>query len=247
MRFLSYVLFVAFTLVCLSSGRAFAGSAAVTGKVSLDLPGGKKPGRKKLQMAADPVCAGKHSADAPARSEVVVVNDDGTLRNVFVYVKAGLEGKKFDVPAEPVVLDQNGCMYKPHVLGVRAGQPIKILNNDGTLHNIHPKPKVNTEFNMAMPKFLKVKTKTFDKAEVMIPVKCDVHPWMQSYVGVMDHPFFAVTGDGGAFELKGLPAGTYTVEAWHERLGSQTQEVSIKDGEAAAVDFTFKIPKKKKS
>jgi plastocyanin len=246
MRFLKYTLFAAFTLSCLYSGRAVAGDAAVSGKVSLDLPAGKKPGRKKLQMAADPVCAGKHT-DAPALSEVVVVNDDGTLRNVFVYVKAGLEGKKFDVPAEPAVLDQNGCMYKPHVLGVRAGQPIKILNSDGTLHNIHPKPKVNAEFNMAMPKFLKVKTKTFEKAEVMIPIKCDVHPWMQSYVGVLDHPFFFVTGEGGAFELTGLTAGTYTLEAWHERLGSQTREVTVKDGETATVDFTFQIPKKKKS
>ncbi len=236
--------FLAFCFFCFVAAEAMAG-ATVAGTVKLELPGGKKPGRKKLQMAADPVCAGKHT-EAPALSEVVVVDDDGALHNVFVYVKTGLEGKKFDVPTEPVVLDQNGCMYKPHVFGVRAGQPIKILNSDGTLHNIHPKPKVNTEFNQAMPKFRKQMTKTFDKAEIMIPVKCDVHPWMQAYIGVMDHPFFNVTGDGGTFALKDLPAGTYTIEVWHERLGSQTQEVAVKDGESAAIDFTFQIPKKKK-
>ncbi len=235
---------LAFCLLCFVAAEAMAG-AAVTGTIKFELPGGKKPSRKKIQMAADPVCAGKHT-EAPARSEVVVVDDDGALHNVFVHVKTGLEGKKFDVPTEPVILDQRGCMYKPHVFGVRAGQPIKILNSDGTLHNIHPRPKVNTEFNIAMPKFLKQKVKTFDKAEMMIPVKCDVHPWMQSYIGVMDHPFFSVTGDGGTFALKDLPAGTYTIEAWHERLGSQTQEVTVKDGESAAVDFTFQIPKKKK-
>lgn len=235
---------LAFCLLGFVAAEVMAG-AVVTGTIKFELPGGKKPGRKKIQMAADPVCASKHT-EAPARSEVVVVDDDGALHNVFVHVKTGLEGKKFDVPTEPVILDQTGCMYKPHVFGVRAGQPIKILNSDGTLHNIHPRPTVNTEFNLAMPKFLKQKVKTFDKAEMMIPVKCDVHPWMQSYIGVMDHPFFSVTGDGGTFALKDLPAGTYTIEAWHERLGSQTQEVTVEDGESVAVDFTFQIPKKKK-
>lgn len=218
---------------------AFAAGGTVSGKIAFD---GAAPGRKKLDMNADPVCAAKHTT--PAQSEAVMVNGNGTLRNVFVYVKKGLEGKKFAAPTTPAVLDQHGCMYTPHVLGVQVGQPLKVLNSDGTLHNIHPKPKLNKEFNLAMPKFLKEKTQTFDKAEVMIPVKCDVHPWMQSYVGVLDHPFYNVTGDAGTFELKGLPAGKYTVEAWHEVCGSQTQEVTVAEGGTASVNFTFKLPAK---
>ncbi|MSS73037.1 MAG: hypothetical protein EXS64_16315 [Candidatus Latescibacteria bacterium] len=195
-------------------------------------------------MNADPVCASKHTAEAAVLSEAVVVNGNGTLKNVFVYVKKGLEGKKFPVPPIPAVIDQHGCLYVPHVLGMQAGQSLKILNNDGTLHNIHPRPKVNPEFNLAMPKFLKEKAVTFDKPEVMIPVKCDVHPWMQSYIGVVDHPFFNVTGDGGTFELKGLPAGKYTIEAWHEVCGSKEQEVTVAEGGTASADFTFSLPGK---
>ena len=217
-------------------------AADVSGSATLELPGGKVPGRRKLNMAADPVCAGKHTS--AALSERLITNEKGQLQNVFVYVSKGLEGKEFDVPSEPVVLDQNGCLYKPHVLGVRAGQTIRILNSDGTLHNIHPKPKVNAEFNQAMPKFLKKKDKIFDKAEQMIPVRCDVHPWMQAHIGVMDHPYFAVSGADGAFTIEGLPDGTYTVTAWHEICGSMDQEVTVKDG-AASVSFAMKLPKRK--
>ncbi len=220
---------------------AFAAGGTVSGKIAFE---GAAPGRKKIDMNADPVCATKHTT--PAQSEAVVVNGNGTLKNVFVYVKKGLEGKKFPVPTTPAVIDQNGCMYSPHVLGVQAGQALKILNSDGTLHNIHPRPKVNQEKNLAMPKFLKEKviTEVTAKPEVMIPVKCDVHPWMQSYIGVVDHPFFFVTGDAGTFELKGLPAGKYTVEAWHEICGSQTQEVTVAEGGTASVNFSFKLPAK---
>lgn len=218
---------------------ALAAGGTVSGKIAFE---GTAPGRKKLDMNADPVCAGKHSS--AVLSEVVVVNGNGTLKNVFVYIKKGLEGKKFPVPTAPAVLDQNGCMYIPHVLGVQAGQPIKVLNSDGTLHNIHPRPKANQEKNLAMPKFMKEKVMAdlSLKAEVMIPVKCDVHPWMQSYIGVVDHPFFAVTGDAGTFDLKGLPAGKYTLEAWHEHCGSQTQEVTVTEGGTATANFAFKLP-----
>ncbi|MDE2999701.1 MAG: carboxypeptidase regulatory-like domain-containing protein [Gemmatimonadota bacterium] len=236
----------ALSFACYASGDAVAG-ATVSGTIKLELPGGKKPGRKKIQMAADPVCAGKHAGGATL-SEVVLVDDDGGLHNVFVYVKSGLEGKTFDAPSEPAVLDQKGCIYKPRVMGVRAGQPITVLNSDGTLHNIHPKPQNSAEINKAMPKFMKKTTISFANSEVMVPVKCDVHPWMQSYIGVMEHPFFAVTGEGGKFEIKGLPAGTYTIEAWHEskRLGTMTQEVTVADGESRSLDFTFKIKPRKK-
>ena len=236
---------ITFCFVCFASGDALAG-ATVSGTIKLEFPGGKKPGRKKIQMAADPVCAGKHTTGA-ALSEVVVVEDGGGLHNVFVYVKKGLGGKKFDAPAEAAVLDQQGCIYKPHVLGVMAGQPITVLNNDGTLHNIHPKPQNSTEVNKAMPKFLKKTTISFANAEVMVPVKCDVHPWMQSYIGVMTHPFFSVSGEGGKFEIAGLPAGTYTIEAWHEskRLGTMTEEITVADGESRNLDFMFKIKPRK--
>lgn len=230
-------------VVCTGAGDIWAGST-ISGTVKLDLPGGKKPKRKKLQMAADPVCNAKH--DTPAMSESpAVVDDDGSLHNVFIYVKKGLEGKKFDIPGE-AILDQKGCVYVPHVLGVMAGQTITVLNSDGTLHNVHPKPQNSNEFNKAMPKFMKKIKISFDKPEVMIPVKCDVHPWMQSYVGVLNHPFHAVSGEGGKYELKGLPAGKYTVEAWHEseRLGTMAQEVTLADGESKTVDFTYKVKPK---
>jgi plastocyanin len=203
-------------------------------------------------MQADPVCASKHTEKV--LSEAVLVNENNTLANVFVYVSKGLEGKTFDIPAEPVVLDQKGCLYSPRVLGVMAGQKIKILNNDGTLHNIHPKPKVNKEFNMAMPKFLKVKEVTFDKPEIdpetgitrMIPVRCDVHPWMSGHIGVMSHPFYGVSDGSGMFTLKGVAAGTYTVTAWHEIFGSKSAEVTVAHGGSAAADFTYSLADFKK-
>ena len=232
------IVVLAATLI--ASGSAFAGGD-VLGKISWE---GKAPGRKALKMQADPVCASKHTEKV--LSEAVLVNENNTLANVFVYVSKGLEGKTFDVPAEPVVLDQKGCLYSPRVLGVMAGQKIKILNNDGTLHNIHPKPKVNKEFNMAMPKFLKVKEVTFDKAEMMIPVRCDVHPWMSGHIGVMSHPFYGVSDGSGMFTLKGVAAGTYTVTVWHEIFGSKSAEVTVADGGSAAADFTYSMADFKK-
>ena len=239
-----FSLALASCFVAVGAGEVLA-DATITGSIKLELPGGKKPRRKRIQMAADPVCNAKH--DTPALSESAVVDDDGSLHNVFVYVKKGLEGKKFEIPDEAAVLDQRGCLYKPHVLGVMAGQNITVLNSDGTLHNVHPKPQNSNEFNKAMPKFRKKIEISFAKPEVMVPVKCDMHPWMQSYIGVLDHPFHSVTGEGGTFEIKGLPAGTYTIEAWHEsvRIGTMTQDVVLADGESKSVDFSFKVKAKK--
>ena len=224
------------------SGSAFA-DGDVSGKVSWE---GKAPGRKALKMQADPVCASKHTDKV--LSDKVIVNEDSTMMNVFVYVSKGLEGKKFDIPAEPVVLDQKGCLYSPKILGVMAGQKITILNNDGTLHNIHPKPKVNTEVNIAMPKFMKKKVITLDKPEVMIPVKCDVHPWMSGHIGVLTHPFHAVSNGSGSFSLTGVPAGSYTITAWHEVFGSKTMDVTVaKGGDVVAADFAYSIADLKKN
>lgn len=223
----------------IASGSAIAGD--VTGKVSWE---GKVPGRKELKMQADPVCASKHTGKV--LSDRVLVNDNNTLANVFVYVSKGLEGKKFETPKEPAVLDQQGCIYTPKVMGVMAGQAIKVLNNDGTLHNVHPKPKVNTEFNLAMPKFMKMKEIKLDKPEVMIPVKCDVHPWMSGHIGVMEHPYFSVSDGAGAFSIKGLPAGKYTVTAWHEVFGTKSVDVTVADG-ATSAGFTYGLADLKKN
>lgn len=226
----------------IASGSAFAGGD-VSGKISWD---GKAPGRKSLKMQADPVCASKHTGKV--LSDKVVVNENGTMLNVFVYVSEGLEGKKFDIPDEPAVLDQKGCLYSPKILGVMAGQKITILNNDGTLHNVHPKPKTNKEVNIAMPKFMKKKVITLDKPEVMIPVKCDVHPWMSGHIGVLTHPFHAVSDTSGSFSLTDLPVGSYTITAWHEVFGSKMMDVVVADdGAVAAADFTYSMADLKKN
>ena len=211
-----------------------AGSASVTGKVAFE---GTAPTMEKLKMDADAFCKAAHAA--PAYAQEVVVNANGTLQHVIVYVKEGAAGS-FPVPSEPVVLDQRGCQYYPHVFGIQAGQPLKILNSDETLHNIHALPKTNEEFNIGQP-FKGMETvKKFEKPEVPVRFKCDVHKWMGAYAAVLNHPFFATTGDQGTFEIKSLPAGTYVIEAWHEKYGPQTQSVTVTGSESKTVDFTFK-------
>lgn len=210
-----------------SAEGALHGTVSFTGAV---------PEAAKIQMGADPNCARMHP-DAPT-TQFVVVGDDGGLANVFVYVKEGVEGS-YDVPTDAVLLDQEGCIYKPHVLGVRAGQTLTIMNSDETLHNIHAIPKINKEFNVGQPvKGLKT-DKVFDSPEIMVPFKCDVHKWMASYVGVVDHPFFATTGSDGSFSIEGLPEGDYVVEAWHEQYGTRQMNVSVgPDGAEASFEFS---------
>ncbi len=211
---------------------AMAGT--VSGKVALT---GTVPEAATIDMNADPFCAGAHTE--AVKTEEVVVNSNGTLKNAFVYVKAGLEGKTFDTPSAPVQLDQKGCHYTPHVFGVQVNQEVEIINSDSTLHNVHGMPKESKEFNLGMPiQGMKPKRK-FDKPEVMVHFKCDVHPWMSAYAGVLPHPFFAVTGEDGTFKIENLPAGKYTIEVWQEKYGVQTQEVTVDEAGVATADFSF--------
>lgn len=216
-----------FTLFCHS---VFA--ASVTGKASFT---GTPPAPQKIDMNADPTCA---ASGATALTEDVVINSNGTLKNVFVYVKEGLEGQTFTPSTEKVILDQKGCHYTPHVFGAQVNQPIEILNSDATLHNVHGMPKASKEFNLGMPIQGMKLTRKFDKPEVMVKFKCDVHPWMSAYAGILEHPYFAVTGEDGSFEIPNLPAGNYVLEAWHEKFGTQTQSITVDDTGKTA-DFTF--------
>lgn len=210
-----------------------ATAGVLTGTVTLD---GEAPEMTAIQMAADPNCARLHSSEVV--NEFVVVGEGGTLANAFVYIKGGLEGD-FPPPSEPVVLDQIGCVYTPHVMGIRVGQTLTVRNSDETLHNIHAMPSNNKEFNIGQPiQGLETK-KVFDNVEIMVPFKCDVHKWMNSYAGVLDHPYFAVTGVDGAFSIPDVPPGDYVVEVWHERLGTQEMNVTVGEKETVDASVTF--------
>ena len=209
------------------------GTASISGKVTYD---GAVPAAEKVKVSADPKCQAQHPQGLE-KQPVRVAN--GALADAFVWIKSGISGTQA-APTEPVLLDQQGCTYHPHIVGVQAGQPLKIKNSDDTLHNIHPKPTVNTEFNLGQARKGMETNNTFDKQEIMIPVGCDVHPWMRSYISVVSHPYFAVSKDDGTFEIKGLPAGEYEVEVVHEKLKSLTQKITVKDGEAGKVNFAFK-------
>jgi plastocyanin len=210
-----------------------ATAGSIAGRVTFE---GAAPKPGVVRMDSDPNCVKEGTQSA---EETLIVGDGGSLQNVFVYVKDGLGNLRFPVPSAPAVLDQKGCQYVPHVIGVQVGQALDILNSDPTLHNVHAVPKANQEFNMGQPLPGIRHTHQFSTREVMVPFKCDVHPWMQAWVGVLDHPYFAVTGPDGSFSLKGLPPGTYTIEAWHEKLGTQTQSVTIGEKESRDIAFTF--------
>ncbi len=212
-----------------------ATAGEVKGVVSLE---GTAPANEAIRMNADPVCL--KAASGPQTAETIIAND-GKLANVFVYVKDGLGNYVYDTPTTPAVLDQKGCRYTPHVFAVRVNQPVEIVNSDPTLHNIHATPKANQEFNNGQPIQGMKMTHTFKAKEVMVPFKCDVHGWMNAYVAVMDHPYFAVTGADGTFSLASLPPGTYTIEAWHEKLGTATQSVTVGAKETKEVSVSFKI------
>ena len=199
---------------------------------------GKKPTRKVIDMSSDPACEAAHKGKV--YNETLLVNPDGTLANVFVYIKSGLEGKQFEVPQTPVLFDQRGCWFQPRVLGVQTGQMLRITNSDPVNHNIHALAQVNREWNHSQPPEEGPIDRKFLKPEVMIPLKCNIHGWMHAYVGVVDHPYFAVTGADGAFEIKNVPPGDYVIEAWQEQLGKSEQKVTLPPAGTAQAGFTFK-------
>lgn len=217
-------------------GTTHAGS--ISGTVKFD---GDVPKLKPVTMDADPGCAKKHAGPVP--NEMLVLGDGNTMANILVYVKSGAPKQAHAAPAKPAVLDQEGCQYVPHVLGVMVGQPVLVKNSDGLLHNVHALPEINGSFNRAMPAQVTEFEHKFDKAESPFKIKCDVHPWMGAWVAVFDHPFFAVTGKDGKFTLDGLPDGSYEVVTWHERLPMQTQKVTVSGGKGS-VDFTLSTPSK---
>ncbi len=212
-------------------------AASVSGQVTYK---GKFPKLRDIKMGADPVCLTKHKDKV--FPQTIELGPNKEMANVFLHIVEGLPKKKYPVPEEPMVLTQAGCMYDPPVFGVMAGRKIRILNPDGTLHNVHALPKKNPEFNLAMPKFRKETVKQFDIPEFMFPIKCDVHPWMITWVTVTDHPYFTVTDEAGTFKIDNLPPGNYVLEAWQQRLEPQRISFTVAEGENKEANFVFQRP-----
>lgn len=210
-------------------------AGTVTGSVRLD---GKAPAARPINMSAEPYC--QKANTKPVVPPEVVTGDGGSLANVVVYVKEDMSKYGFTTPSQPVTIDQQGCMYDPHVIALMTGQTLEVKNDDQTTHNIHPMPKDNREWNKSQPPGASPIDDSFARAETAIPVKCNVHPWMKSYIFVFKNPYYSVTTKDGKFEIKNLPPGTYTIEAWQEKYGVQDQQVTIGPKESKEVSFTFK-------
>ncbi len=213
-----------------------ATAGTVTGAITF---AGAKPARQAISMEADEGCQKAH-AGKPAYDEAVATGKNGALANAFVYIQAGLEGKKFEPNTQAVVLDQRGCMFVPHIIGLRPGQTLDLKNGDSVAHNVHPLPVNNREWNQEQTPQAPGVEHRFARPEIMIPVKCNIHAWMHSYIGVVDHPYFAVTGPDGTFQWKNVPPGDYTVAVWHEKFGKQEQQVHVAASASAAVNFTYR-------
>ncbi len=215
-------------------------NATISGTITFGAEARREPA--VLNMEADPVCAEKNTED-PKTEQAFLLDESKGLANVLIQVKSGLPDMEFDAPESEVVFTQSGCIYDPHILIARVGQTVKILNPDGTLHNVHVFGKVNQEFNQAMPKFQTELDQVFDKVEAEpFAIKCDVHPWMNAFGVVLDHPYAAVTAPDGTFSIPNLPAGTYQVEVWHELLGASTHEVTVAEGGTATLDLALQPP-----
>ncbi len=212
------------------------GTSAVSGVIHFT---GAAPSNPKIDMSQESACQAKYSSP-PTDPEFVV--NDGKLGNVFVYVKSGLPaGAKYNAPDSSVVIDQSGCLYHPRVFGAMVGQKLEIRNSDPVLHNIKAVPTKNRGFNVSQPSAGMKTTRTFSTEEIMVPLQCNVHGWMHAWVGVTSHPFFATSGPDGSFKITGLPPGTYTIEAWHEKLGTQSTTVTVGPGETKTADLTFGV------
>lgn len=206
-----------------------ATAGVIKGKIQIT---GRKPAPKTVSLDADPACAKLHAGGR-------ITHDNG-LANVFVYLKTGLEGKTFAVPIEPVVIDQKGCWFAPRVIGIQKGQTFRVTNSDPVTHNIHPQPRSNRDWNQSQAPGDPALARKFTAPEIMIPVKCNVHNWMRAWIGVVEHPYFAVTGPDGSFEIRNVPPGLYTVEAWQEDLGFATLPVKLSASAKQDLTFTFK-------
>jgi plastocyanin len=240
MKCLSIVIFgllIPGVIILCAAGRmgpdSAQGGASVSGVVKFQ---GTAPKPTRIDMSADPFCAKAHPT--PATTEEVLTDEGGGLENVVVYISDGLGTATFPVPDQPAVMEQKGCQYKPHVLAMRAGQKLDVVNSDATTHNIHPMPNNNREWNISQPHGVPIE-QVFAREEIAISVKCNVHPWMRSYIAVIKNPFFAVTGKNGSFDLKDLPPGNYTLTAWHEKLGTKMQKITVGAGETKTVNFVF--------
>lgn len=210
-------------------------AGSITGTVKLE---GTPPEFRPIDMSAEAVCVQEHPK--PIAPPVIILGEHGALANVVVYVKSGLGSYRYDTPTAPVVLDQKGCMYDPRVLAMMTNQPFDVKNTDPTTHNVHPIPRDNHSWNRSITAGEQPYVTTFTHQELAIPIVCNIHPWMRAYLFVFAHPYFEVTRTTGAFELKNLPPGTYTIEAWHERFGTQDVNVTIGPKESKSISFTFK-------
>jgi len=211
-------------------------AGSITGKIMLD---GTPPKPKVINMAAVQSCRKDHIGN-PATTEDVVPGDGGTLQNVVVYLKGDFRAYAFDVPQTPATLDQGGCQFKPHVVALMVGQALDISSTDKVSHNVNAMAKVNANWNHTESANAQPYRQSFGRAEVAIPVKCNIHPWMKAYIAVLDSPYFSVTGPDGSFALKNIPPGTYTLTAWHEDYGTQEQNITIGPKESKSVNLSFK-------
>ncbi len=210
-------------------------AGSVTGTIRYT---GKKPARKLIDMSEDPACVEAHHGKA--YDESLIVSSNGSLANAFIYVKKGLEGKTFETPATPVVIDQRGCWFRPRVMGIQTNQVLEVINSDPVTHNIHPMAEINREWNHSQGPGDAPLSRKFIKPEIMIRIKCNIHSWMHAFIGVLDHPYFAVSKEDGTFAIKNLPPGTYTIGVWQENLGTQEQQVTVAPHQDAVANFTFK-------
>jgi plastocyanin len=230
----SFVMVGLGTLI-LSQSVSAAGEGKVTGTIKLD---GTAPHQKPIDMSKEPSCAAQHST--PITTETVMAGNNGGLQNVVVYISEGLSGAAASaVAAQPQQINQKGCQYLPHVLAINPNEDMKVLNSDQTSHNIHPQPKSNHEWNKSQPPGSAPFDVKWEAEEVAIPVKCNIHPWMRGYIAVVKGPY-AVSDGNGSFTLNNVPPGSYTLTAWQETYGTQTQKVTVAAGKPATADFTFK-------